>query len=65
MFTVHEPMLAVRELMFIALEHKFTAREHKFKLGINLSLALATKDIKGIQGKGTHLILSWEAIDVT
>ena len=58
MFTVHEPMFAVRELMFIT-------REHKFKLGINLSLALATKDIKGIQGKGTHLILSWEAIDVT
>jgi hypothetical protein len=50
MFTVHEPMFAVRELMFIAREHKFTAREHKFKLGINLSLALTAKNIKGIQG---------------
>ena len=65
MFTVRELMFAVRELMFIAHERMFTVREHKFKLSINLSLTLATKNIKGIQGKGAHFILSWEAIDMT
>ena len=50
MFTVRELMFAVRELMFIAHERMFTVREHKFKLSINLSLTLATKNIKGIEG---------------